>query len=87
LMISCEKASFLVSKSQDEKLTCKESLDMHMHLAGCKFCRRYKKHIDFMTDRINNYEAYTVEEQQIMHLTDQQKANILKHISNSNDSQ
>lgn len=48
MMISCEKATFLISKAEDEKLSCKEQYQLQVHLVGCKFCRRYRKEIHYI---------------------------------------
>ena len=85
LMISCEKAAFFISKSQDERLTCKEKTDMHLHLMGCKFCRRYKKDIDLLSEYLKKYRRESEKEVPIVSLSDAQKQRILNKISNNND--
>jgi len=52
MMIACEKAAFLVSKRQDEKLTCKENFNLTIHLATCKFCSLYAKQINAISENI-----------------------------------
>lgn len=84
LMISCEKAAFLISKSQDEKLSCKEKTDMHLHLMGCKFCRRYKKDIDLLSEYLKKYRRESEKDVPIVSLTDAQKQRILNTISKNN---
>jgi hypothetical protein len=80
MMVSCEKASFLASKSQDEKLSCKENLNMHLHLAGCHICRRYKKDIDLMSRKIREYRSITENESYQLKLTEEQKKRIREKI-------
>ncbi len=83
LMISCEKASMLISKSQDQDLTFQEKVNLQMHLAGCKFCRRYKKDIQILTDNLKNYRQITEEQKQQLQLTPEQKEKIKEKLFNS----
>lgn len=80
LMISCEKAAYLISKSQDEKLTCKEKTDMHLHLLGCKFCRRYKKDMDLLSTYLKKYQV-PEKDTPFVSLSDKQKQRILNKLS------
>jgi hypothetical protein len=59
MMIACEKAAFLVSKRQDEKLTCKENFNLTIHLAACKFCSLYAKQINAISHNINEKKLST----------------------------
>jgi hypothetical protein len=85
LMISCDKASYLISKSQDEKLSCKEKLDMHMHLAGCKFCRFYKKDIDIMSRNLREFKQKIDEEPYQLKLSTEEKERIKAKLDNINE--
>lgn len=38
-IVPCEKASFLMTKQEFEKLSFKEGLDLRLHLVKCKYCR------------------------------------------------
>ena len=42
MMISCEKATYLVDKKQYTHLHLKEKLDLEFHLMTCKFCKLYQ---------------------------------------------
>jgi predicted anti-sigma-YlaC factor YlaD len=82
LMISCEKASMLISKSQDQDLTFQEKVNLQMHLAGCKFCRRYKKDVDFLTEKLTSYRQITEEQKKQLRLTPEQKERIKEKLFN-----
>lgn len=41
-MITCKKATELISKSMDEPLSLKEELALKIHLFVCEFCERFK---------------------------------------------
>lgn len=38
-IVPCEKASYLMTKQEFEKLSFKEGLDLRLHLVKCKYCR------------------------------------------------
>jgi hypothetical protein len=42
IMISCREASRLASESMDRRLGVGEKLQMHVHLAMCSLCSRYR---------------------------------------------
>ncbi len=41
VMLSCDKATFFVTKKEYVKLSCKENVQLKMHLMGCKLCRSF----------------------------------------------
>ena len=43
VMLSCDKATFFVTKKEYVKLSCKENLQLKMHLMGCKLCRSFNE--------------------------------------------
>lgn len=43
LFLSCKKASELIEKKQEEKLTFVNSIQLKMHLSLCKLCLSYAK--------------------------------------------
>lgn len=45
LMIACDKATFLISKNMEKKLTLKENISLRMHLISCNICRKYEDDI------------------------------------------
>jgi hypothetical protein len=52
---NCRKATFLIEKKQEERLTMREKLELKIHLAGCSICRIYEKQsvlIDLMMKKI-----------------------------------
>ena len=83
LMISCEKASFLASKSQDVRLSLKERIDMQMHMAGCKFCRFYKKDLDILSNNIQYFKSIIEQDPQLLKLTEEQKERIKEKLNGS----
>jgi hypothetical protein len=43
-MISCKKATELISRSQDEELSPQEALSLKIHLFICECCAQFQKH-------------------------------------------
>jgi hypothetical protein len=43
--LTCEEASFLISKKQETKLTWQENLRLHFHVSFCKPCSRFAKQV------------------------------------------
>ena len=86
-MISCEKAAFYISKSQDDRLTCKEKTDMHLHLMGCKFCRRYKKDVDLLSVYIEKIRNDPDQYVPMNKLSEEQKKRMLNRLADEGKSQ
>lgn len=42
-MLSCDTATFYIIKSEYQKLSCRESIQLRAHLMGCSLCRNFKK--------------------------------------------
>ncbi|MBK8162035.1 MAG: zf-HC2 domain-containing protein [Gammaproteobacteria bacterium] len=47
-MISCRKASELISLSLDRPLALRERLTLGLHLCGCSMCRAYRRQAMFI---------------------------------------
>jgi hypothetical protein len=53
VMLSCDTASFYITKKDYQKLKCTESIQLKMHLMGCKLCRSFNKQNEILSDKIN----------------------------------
>lgn len=49
-MISCKKASELISKSMDEPLSVPEQITLKMHLFLCEFCEQFRKQLELLSE-------------------------------------
>lgn len=58
LMLKCQDTSQLISESFDRKLTLRERLGIRMHLTMCRFCRRYKKQLEFIRGLMAAYRRH-----------------------------
>ncbi len=56
IMLSCEKATFFITKRDYVKLSCKENLQLKMHLMGCKFCRNFDKQNTMISEKLNTLQ-------------------------------
>ena len=53
-IFKCNEISKMVSDSMDQKLPFHIKLGIRMHLLVCKFCSRYRKHLLFLREVIDN---------------------------------
>ena len=44
-MLSCKKASQIISQSLDRPLTMRESFALKLHLFVCKYCKRFSQQV------------------------------------------
>jgi predicted anti-sigma-YlaC factor YlaD len=68
-LLSCEKATFLIEKELDDKLSFIERLQLKVHLSICKLCHAYHQKVRFMdkamrklADKENNTNYFSEEE-------------------------
>ncbi|GMT46069.1 MAG: hypothetical protein IEMM0006_1901 [bacterium] len=73
IMLSCDTATLLITKSEFTRLSCAERLRLKMHLAGCQFCRRFKKQSEFISYAIHQADRIPKKENLRLHLTDEQR--------------
>ena len=52
MMLSCDTATFYITKKDYKKLSCKENFQMKLHLMGCNLCRSFNKQNAFLSDKI-----------------------------------
>ena len=60
IMLSCDTATYLITRSEYENLHCLKKMQIRMHLAACKYCRRFasqSKYISAQLDKIKNLET------------------------------
>ncbi len=56
VMLSCEQATFLITKSEFEKVGCIKRMQLKMHLAGCELCRRFKIQSELIDQSLKTLE-------------------------------
>jgi len=78
-MLSCDTATLLITKGEFTRLSCVEQMQLKMHLAGCKFCRRFKQQSEFISYAMKQ-AAFPEKKGLKLHLTDQQKEKMKKRL-------
>lgn len=73
IMLSCDTATLLITKGEFTRLTCVEQVQLKMHLAGCKFCRRFKQQSEFISYAIRRADSIPDKEGLRLHLTEAQR--------------
>ena len=43
IYLTCKKATYLMSKQEEGKLTPVEKIQLRLHLSVCRFCERFRK--------------------------------------------
>ncbi len=75
IWLSCERATFLMSKKEEGKISLKERLQLRLHLSLCDFCTRFQKQTSFFTKN-----APHVHEHVDVKLSDEKKAEIKQQL-------
>ncbi len=76
IMLSCDTATLLITKGEFTRLSCVERMHLKMHLAGCKFCRRFKEQSEFISYAIRQADRIPEKENLHLYLTAEQKKHI-----------
>ncbi len=80
IMLSCDEATLLVTKSEFVRLSCNEQVRLKMHLVTCKFCRRFKKQSEMISLQIHKLDLNFDKKELQLHLSEEQKARMIKAI-------
>lgn len=82
MMLNCDSATLLITKSEFVKLKCSDRIRLKVHLASCKFCRRFQQQSAIISQNIQNIS--NPENNQFAHkLSDDQKQNLSRVIQNN----
>lgn len=54
-MLTCREASRLLSESRDRKLGRREKARLLMHLALCRACRNFERHLGILRQAMRRY--------------------------------
>ena len=86
IMLNCEEATYLITKSEVDKIACVKKIQLKMHLAGCSFCRRFKVQSDLIDQSLRTLEHIKLHEEDknsAIKLRDEKKEEIQKVIIDS----
>lgn len=54
-MLNCQKATRLISESQERPLSLQESLSLKMHLMMCSGCKNFSLQVPFLSKAMRAY--------------------------------
>ena len=63
IMLDCEQATYLITKSEMEDIGLVKKIQLKMHLAGCKFCKRFKIQSDLIDQSLRTLEHIKLHEE------------------------
>ena len=79
IMLNCETATLLITKSEFEELGCASKMKLKMHLAGCRFCRSFSEQSKVISKQF--VDIKTIDPQKLrIHLSEEQKSKLNKTI-------
>lgn len=52
VMLSCDTATYLITRSEYGSISPLEKMQLKMHLAGCKYCRRFASQSKYISAQI-----------------------------------
>ena len=81
VMLSCDTATYLITRSEYGEISAMEKIQLKMHLAGCKYCRRFAEQSKYISKQLEKIKD--AKDQSIL-LTDEQKERLKKTIENQN---
>ncbi|VAW70192.1 hypothetical protein MNBD_GAMMA09-2011 [hydrothermal vent metagenome] len=54
-MLNCKKATQLMSRAQDQKLSTKQKLQLKLHILMCRACTNYNRQLSFIKKAMQQY--------------------------------
>jgi len=76
LMLSCEEATMLITRSDFETLSSIKQFKLKMHLASCSMCRNFKKQSSIITSQVNVLKKELDANKMTIALSDDSKKNL-----------
>ena len=55
MMLNCEEASFISTKKIIQGVSIKDNMNLHVHLAACKHCRKYYTQTKIITRALRHH--------------------------------
>ncbi len=83
MMLSCEEATYFAAKEILEKVSLKDRMNLHMHLAGCKYCKKYYRQTQMIIKSVRHNSLLPIRSNTPLHrMSPAEKSNLQKLISN-----
>lgn len=80
IMVSCKKASELIEKKEDYKISPAESVRLFIHTSMCTICKGYEKQSILLKIALNNLFKDSEESQKDTEVPESLKKDIIKKI-------
>lgn len=84
VMLDCDTATLLITKEDFVKLSCREQVQLKMHLISCKLCRRFKSQMQLMDSYLQVWHPVDSSSKPFLHLSNEQKEKMKKKLMNVN---
>lgn len=84
VMLSCDTATYLITRSEYDKLSCIKKMQLKMHMAGCKYCRYFAEQTKYISKLLNKIRDPETQKLSVC-LSDKQKKKINTAIENQLD--
>ncbi len=84
MMLTCEEATYMATKNIVEGVNLKDRMNLQMHLAACKHCRKYYYQTRLLTNTLRHHASKAYKQNAIsFRLSPGEKSNLQKLISNT----
>lgn len=81
VMLSCDIATYLITRSEFDRVNCVKRMQLKMHLAGCKYCRRFAEQSKYISEQLNKIRNPETQKLSVF-FNDKQKKKINTAIEN-----
>ena len=82
MLLSCKKASQIISQSLDKKLTAKERFSLNLHLVICKYCKRFSQQMQSIRVALKQSTS-AIESDDSINMSSETKKRLLQSIESS----
>lgn len=82
MMLTCEEATYLSTKKIVERVKIRENMNLQMHLAACKHCRKHYIQTKMLTKNIRHFSSTALNGSPLHRMSSAEKSKLQKLISN-----
>lgn len=79
IILDCDHATYLITKSEYESLNCIQKIQLKLHLSSCKFCKMFAEQNKFISQSLNDFKKIDMDHLHIR-LTEEQQTKLKKTI-------
>lgn len=80
IMMSCKKATELVERKHENKLSFKDGFQLNLHLLMCKTCNAYEKQSKILNKALSKFFMNKAESEKELIKNDKLKENIISKL-------